>query len=76
MVGLLLAFLFYGGHLILLSKRLYKGRYTISMFPFTNTILADDFSLWILTVYGPSVHGYHANYWQELYDLAGVGGDS
>lgn len=46
------------------------------MFPFTNTILADDFSLWILTVYGPSVHGYHANYWQELYDLAGVGGDS
>lgn len=36
----------------------------------------DGFSFWLSTVYGPFDGLYHSNFWQELDDLVGLGGDS
>lgn len=37
--------------------------------------LADGYSFWLFTLYGASNNAFHADFWQELDDLAGLGGE-
>ena len=48
------------------------GIYTLSI----HIELADGFSFWCSPVYGPYDDCFHLDFWNELHDVAGLGGEN
>lgn len=66
-----------GGILILWSEpdfsilKVIQGHFSISIY----VLLANGYSFWLIAIYGPSDNVYRADFWQELDDFAGLGGE-